>query len=70
MRAIKDAIIQRAKIHFLDKAFLNKSKIVDSWKEQEIYPYNDDGFEGPAEVIERKVFDILAVNVQSYLKSI
>ncbi|ELY4608353.1 hypothetical protein SMZ84_002693, partial [Cronobacter turicensis] len=69
VRAIKDAIIQRAKIHFLDKAFLNKSKIVDSWKEQEIYPYNNDMFEGPAEVIERKVFDILAVNVQSYLKS-
>ncbi|EKM6346382.1 hypothetical protein PU707_004118, partial [Cronobacter sakazakii] len=31
VRAIKDAIIQRAKNHFLDKAFLNKSKIVASW---------------------------------------
>ena len=69
VRAIKDAIIQRAKIHFLDKVFLNKSKIVDSWKEQEIYPYDDDVHQGPTEVIERKVFDILAVNVQSYLKS-
>lgn len=69
LKAIKDAVLQKARLHFLDKAFVKKTKIVDSWKEEEIYPYDDEITFDPTKIIERKVFDILAVNVQSYLKS-
>ncbi|CAI2083145.1 DNA mismatch repair protein MutL [Serratia marcescens] len=68
LKAIKDSVIQKARTHFLDKAFIEKSKIVDSWKEQDIYPYSGNVSVDPASIAERKVFDILAVNVQSYLK--
>ncbi|MFE4109422.1 ATP-binding protein [Kosakonia sp. YIM B13611] len=69
VKAVKDAIIQRARIHFIDKAFTEKSKVIDVWKAEDIYPYTDDCSADPTQVVERKVFDILAVNVQSYLKS-
>ncbi|KKF38903.1 ATP-binding protein [Hafnia alvei] len=69
VKAIKDAVIQRARTHFLDKQFIEKSKIVNSWKEQDIYPYPDAASFDPACIAEQKVFDILAVNVQSYLKN-
>lgn len=69
VKSIKDAIIHQARTHFVDKAFIKKSLIVDSWKEQDIYPYSDGVALEPTKIIEQKVFDILAVNVQSYLKS-
>ncbi|HDU8021402.1 ATP-binding protein [Cronobacter sakazakii] len=69
IKIIKDAIIQQARMHFIDKAFVKKSLIVESWKEQDIYPYHEDDYFDAARNVERKVFDILAVNVQSYLKN-
>ncbi|HCI6432408.1 TPA: ATP-binding protein [Klebsiella quasipneumoniae subsp. similipneumoniae] len=69
LKQIKDAIIQKARVHFIDRAFVDKSKIINSWKEQDIYPYKENNPSDPANIVERKVFDILAVNVQSYLKS-
>lgn len=69
LKVIKDAVLQRARLHFIDKAFVKKTKIVDSWKEEEIYPYDDELVLDPTKIVERKVFDILAVNVQSYLKT-
>lgn len=69
LKSIKDIVLQKARLHFLDKAFIKKTKIVDSWKEQEIYPYSDELTFDPTKEVERKVFDILAVNVQSYLKN-
>lgn len=69
LKIIKDVVLQKARLHFLDKAFIKKTKIVDSWKEQEIYPYGDEVIFDPTKIVERKVFDILAVNVQSYLKN-
>lgn len=69
VKFIKEVVIQKARSHFLDKAFIKKTKIVESWKEQEIYPYDDEMVFDPTKMVERKVFDILAVNVQSYLKN-
>ena len=40
---------------------------VERWKEEEIYPYEDKSYVEPIEEIERQVFDILAINVESYL---
>ncbi|WP_337012865.1 hypothetical protein [Pantoea sp. AS142] len=42
---------------------------MDEWKKEQIYPYDENTHLQPADVIERQVFDILAVNVQSYLKN-
>ncbi|KLQ77671.1 hypothetical protein ABF63_18720 [Enterobacter hormaechei subsp. steigerwaltii] len=69
LKVIKDAVLQKTRLHFIDKAFVKKTKIVDSWKEQEIYPYDDEMVLDPTKIVERKVFDILAVNVQSYLRN-
>ncbi|URO00939.1 ATP-binding protein [Leclercia adecarboxylata] len=69
VKSLKEAIIQRARTHFLDKAFEEKAKIIDQWKRQDIYPYTDNIPLDPTAIAERQVFDILAVNVQSYLKN-
>ena len=69
LKAIKDAVINRARLYFIDKAFQKKTRIIDEWKAQDIYPYAGDTGKDPTTSVERKVFDILAVNVQSYLKN-
>ncbi len=40
---------------------------VQRWKDQDIYPYEDKPNLTPIEEAERQVFDIVAVNVESYL---
>ncbi len=55
--------------HFRRRISESNSKIVDRWKEEHIYPYEDSPNLDPVEIAERQVFDILAVNVQSYLPS-
>ena len=55
--------------HFRRRLAEDHSKIVERWKEEQIYPYEDKADLGPVEEAERQVFDILAVNVQSYLPS-
>lgn len=55
--------------HFRHRLAESQSKIVERWKEERIYPYEDKVYLDPVEIAERQVFDILAVNVQSYLPS-
>lgn len=59
----------KMKEHFRRRLASSHSKIVEKWKKEEIYPYEDGQNVGPIEFAERQVFDILAVNVQSYLPS-
>ncbi|WP_186367649.1 ATP-binding protein [Yersinia sp. KBS0713] len=66
-RHVVEIIIDKAREHFLQKTLIDKSRIVEEWKREDIYPYNDELQFNPVEDAERKVFDILAVNVQSYL---
>lgn len=63
--------VARAKIkdHFRRRLAEDQSKVVARWKEEHIYPYGDQVNLNPIEEAERQVFDILAVNVQSYLPS-
>ncbi len=67
------AILKVARIkikeHFRHRLIENQSKIIERWKEEQIYPYDDKDNLDPVEVAERQVFDILAFNVQSYLPS-
>lgn len=67
-RHVVEIIIDKAREHFLQKTLIDKSRIVEEWKKEDIYPYNDESQFNPVEDAERKVFDILAVNVQSYLR--
>ncbi len=68
-----DAIVRVAKNkikeHFRQRLAENQSQIVERWKEERIYPYEDKTALDPVEKAERQVFDILAVNVESYLPS-
>lgn len=65
VKVAKDKI----KEHFRHRLVENQSKIIDRWKEEQIYPYEDKISLNPVEFAERQMFDILAVNVQSYLPS-
>ncbi|AZK61213.1 ATP-binding protein [Pectobacterium odoriferum] len=67
-RYVVETIIDKTRQHFLEKSIVDKSKVIEDWKKENIYPYQDNEIFNPIEDAERKVFDILAVNVQSYLK--
>lgn len=53
--------------HFRRRVAEDQGKIVERWKKENIYPYEDKSNLNPLEEAERQVFDILAVNVQSYM---
>ncbi len=59
----------KLKAHFRKRLSQNQSEVVQKWKEEKIYPFEDKPDLDPVEAAERQVFDILAVNVQSYLPS-
>lgn len=59
----------KLKAHFRKRLAENQSEVVQKWKEEKIYPFEDKTHLDPVEAAERQVFDILAVNVQSYLPS-
>jgi hypothetical protein len=59
----------KIKEHFRKRSVEDQGKIIDRWKKEQIYPYDDRADLDPVEEAERQVFDILAVNVQSYLPS-
>lgn len=67
--AIIDAAVVKIKSHFRKRAAEQQSAIVEGWKKSKIYPYEEKDDIGPVEQAERQVFDIIAVNVQSYLPS-
>jgi hypothetical protein len=59
----------KVKEHFRCRILEGQSEIVEQWKKEHIYPYEENANLNPVEIVERQVFDILAVNVQSYLPS-
>jgi len=67
VQAIVKAAKNKVKEHFRRRVATNQSQIVERWKEEQIYPFADKAELDPVELAERQVFDILAVNVQSYL---
>lgn len=66
---VVDAATAKVKSHFRRRFAEQQSAIVEKWKSSNIYPYEEKDDLGPVELAERQVFDILAVNVQSYLPS-
>jgi hypothetical protein len=55
--------------HFRQRILENDGQVIERWKKENIYPYEDKVTLNPIERAERQVFDILAINVQSYLPS-
>lgn len=64
---ILEIIEDKIKKHFVDKDLKNKSKIIENWIDEGIYPYNDQDSRDVVKNAERQVFDILAVNVANHL---
>ena len=67
--AIVKAAKNKIKEHFRLRLLQDQGKIIQRWKNEHIYPYEDKANLDPVEEAERQVFDILAVNVESYLPS-
>lgn len=57
----------KIKEHFRRRTLENQGQIIERWKTEHIYPYQEKAELGPVEEAERQVFDILAVNVNAYL---
>lgn len=71
MHADVDAILKVArkemKDHFRKKKAAQHAGIVEKWKLEQIYPYEEKKSLTPVETAERQVFDIVAVNLEDYL---
>lgn len=65
LKAAKNKIKEHFRLRLLEK----QGMVVDRWKKEHIYPYEEKANLDPVEMAERQVFDILAVNVESYLPS-
>lgn len=62
-----DIAIQTIQEHFRKRIAEKYSGIVQEWKDQNIYPYDDKFNRNSVEKAEQEVFDILAANVQTFL---
>jgi hypothetical protein len=69
VQAILKVAKNKIKEHFRLRLLEKQGMVVDRWKKEHIYPYEDKAHLDPVEAAERQVFDILAVNVESYLPS-
>ncbi|MDE9447648.1 ATP-binding protein [Xenorhabdus bovienii] len=68
LMVIQETILDKTKEFFIKKNITERSEIVRTWIDEKIYPYEDVTSLNPVIEAEKKVFDILAVNVQTYLK--
>lgn len=64
---IIDVAVVTIQEHFRKRMAEKYSGIVQEWKEQNIYPYQDKNSFTSVEKAEQEVFDILAANVQTFL---
>jgi len=64
---IIDVVINKIQGHFRSRIAHQYQDAVQQWKEEKIYPYQDDESLTEVKKAEKDVFDILAVNVQNFL---
>ncbi len=57
---------KQLKDHFRQRAAESTSDIVEEWKKEEIYPYQGEAI-SIVERAERQIFDVVALNINSYL---
>jgi len=58
--------VDEIKKYFFDRSIEESKTVLQKWKEDQIYPYINEP-ENAVETAERKVFDIVAINVKSHL---
>ena len=61
-----DEAQQAIRAYFLDRAAQEAKSVVDSWKEEKVYPFEAEP-QNTIEKVERQVFDIVAVNINENL---
>ena len=57
---------QSIKDYFRTRAATEAKTLVEEWKDEKVYPYSGEAV-SPVDVVERQVFDIVAVNVARYM---
>lgn len=65
--ALINAAKGKLKEHFRKRAIENTGELLQRWKADKIYPYQGDPAD-KVEEAERQVFDVVAVNINSYLQ--
>lgn len=69
VKALTQAGKDSLRSYFKMREHEETSALVARWKAEKIYPYEDKAVLDPVETAERQVFDILAANVNEYLKT-
>ncbi|WP_298144339.1 ATP-binding protein [uncultured Acinetobacter sp.] len=64
---ILDLAIETIQGHFRAKIASQYQDAVNQWKEEKVYPYQDDASLTEVKKVEKDVFDILAINIQNFL---
>lgn len=66
LRRLLDAAQGKMREHFRKRTILRSAGVVDRWKKDKVYPYSGEPH-SQVELIERQVFDIVALNLSEYL---
>lgn len=66
LTALVEGAAEKAKLYFKQKDATQARSEIDEWKVQKVYPYKSEP-RGKVEEAERKVFDIVALNVKRHL---
>lgn len=65
-KQLLEVVKNQLRDHFRQRAAEKAREVVELWKEEEIYPYEGEPAT-PIERAERQVFDVVAINVASYV---
>lgn len=60
--------IGKIKEYFAERYIEDQKGIIDAWKEEKVYPYPEHVDEGSVEGAEKKMFDILALNLNNHVE--
>lgn len=66
LKQLVDSARDKLRSYFRKRASDQASEVVQKWKEEKVYPYEEDP-KTPVEQAERQVFDVCALNIHSYL---
>jgi hypothetical protein len=66
LRKLLSVAKEKMREHFRERNAEQASKLIDQWKEDAVYPYEGEP-KNIVETAERQVFDVLALNINSYL---
>lgn len=68
LKSLVDNTLSTLQTYFFDRRLADCQAELEKWKEDKIYPYENEAL-NPVEEAERKIFDIVAVNIKRNLPS-